>query len=138
MTQVRGLAEHLWSQLRCECRLVSHNNFAASSASANITRASFAIRADLSHRGPVGDCRLSPIKRRFCPRVTLIIYLASACFLPGIVNVARLRDINSAKASQYRPRRRHHGAHCWIVRRGGYAFKTEPAVVGPAQAVPCY
>ena len=80
MIQVRALAERLWSQLRCDCRKVSHNNFAACSASSNITRASFAIRADLSHRGPVGDCRLSPIERRFCPRVRLIIYLASACF----------------------------------------------------------
>jgi hypothetical protein len=64
-----------------------------------------------------GHCRFSPIERRFCPRVSKKTFLASASqnFLPWIVNVARL---NIAKASTYRPRRRHHVANCCIVRVG--------------------
>ena len=59
-------------------------------------------------------CRFGPIERRFCPRVWLRNLASLNLSLPGIVNAAAT-DINIAKASRYRPRRRHHGGNCCIV-----------------------
>jgi hypothetical protein len=78
---------------------------------------------DLSGKGPEADKGHSAKnqarhkeKSRASSRLLAVQWLQQAHIVARSVGrISRLKDINIAKASRYRPRRRHHGANCCIV-----------------------